>query len=36
VNAPLTGELARRYPRLAGTARPVVRPVRRLMSRARR
>jgi hypothetical protein len=35
VNAPLTHELARRHPRLAGIARPVVRPMRRLASLAR-
>jgi hypothetical protein len=36
VHSPLTSELARRYPGLATTARPVVRPVRQIMRRVRR
>jgi hypothetical protein len=36
LHAPLSTELARRYPGLATVARPVVRPVRRLVRRARR
>jgi hypothetical protein len=36
LHAPLRTELARRYPRLASAARPVVRPVRGLVRRARR
>jgi hypothetical protein len=36
LHAPLAQQLARRYPGLATTARPVVRPVRKLLRRARR